>query len=135
MRPDATSSSLSPSHLTRGCTQVNMTNIKQTREGLNECMLLEFSPLLAVGPQVCSINSFLMWFLNFQILPHTPGNSTLIVPYQNIIPKNIHASNIIWIGPVIFRNIKVYLYVHTIAIGEKRGHKLEEEWGGVSRRV
>lgn len=43
----------------------------QTREGLNERMLLEFFPILVMGPQLCSSNFFLMWFLNFQILtPH-----------------------------------------------------------------
>lgn len=51
----------------------------KTDKGRTEWMHVPWvlSPLGRGSPGL-SINSFLMWFLNFQIPPHTPGNSTLI---------------------------------------------------------
>lgn len=33
------------------------------------------------------------------------------------------------------KNICAYMYMHSIAISEKRGHELEGEWGGVYGKV
>lgn len=48
---------------------------------------------------------------------------------------SIRTSNIMQSKQVIFRNLCVYTYMHTIAIREKRVHESEGEWGGLYERV
>ena len=50
-------------------------------------------------------------------------------------PENTHVSDIMDSEQIIFRNMYVYKYMHTLTINERRGYEYDTEQGGVYVRV
>lgn len=54
----------------------------------------------------------------------------LVMPYQTVIPENIHTSNTIWTEQAAFRNICVYTCMHERVINKRIGYKFERQQRG-----
>lgn len=54
--------------------------------------------------------------------PSQGGAHQLIVQRQEVSTENRHTVSRVWTQQFVFRNIYVYMSIHTITMNEKRGH-------------